>query len=161
MGGINPASTENFFFDFWSDFSVCFPIRPLNMRFERKIFLSVPEVCFLDATRFVRLVLTGVRVANFFNIAYFDLIFLHNTHILAVFLSVVLFSFLICLSCLSVCMSVFSTEGMYVRTFVYLSICLFVFLPSCTFALSVCLSVCLCMSVYVSTSLFLFVCMCI
>ncbi len=25
---INPASTENFFFEFWSDFLVCFPIRP-------------------------------------------------------------------------------------------------------------------------------------
>jgi hypothetical protein len=99
-------------------------------------------------------------VSNFFNIANFDLIFLHNTHILAV-LSVGLFSFLICLSCLSVCMSVFSTEGMYVGTFVYLYICLFVFLSSCNFALSVGLSVCLCMSVYVSTSLFLFVCMCI
>jgi hypothetical protein len=133
----------------------------MDMRSERKIFLSVLEVCFLDATRFVRLELTGVRVANFFNIANFDQIFLHNTHILAVLLSVGLFSFLICLSCLSVCMSVFITEGMYVGTFVYLYICLFDFLPSCIFALSVCLSVCLCMSVYVSTSLFLFACMCI
>ena len=135
------------------------------MRSERKIFLSQPEVCFLDATRFVRSVLTGVRVANFFNIANFDLIFLHNTHILAVLLSVGLFSFPICLSRLSVCLVclslLFSTEGMYVGTFVYLYICLFVFLPSCTYALSVCLSVCLCMSVYVSMSLFLFVCMCI
>ncbi len=31
-----------------------------------------------------RLVLTGVRVANFLNIANFDLIFLLNTHILSV-----------------------------------------------------------------------------
>jgi hypothetical protein len=33
------------------------------------------------STRFVRLVLTGVRVANFFNIADFDLIFLLSLHI--------------------------------------------------------------------------------
>ncbi len=57
-------------------------------------------------TRFVRLVLTGVRVANFFKIADFDLFFLHNTHILSVCLFVCLFVglfvILLCLSCLSV-----------------------------------------------------------
>jgi hypothetical protein len=41
---LNPASTENFFFEFWSDFSVCSPFRPLDMRSERKFFLSIPEV---------------------------------------------------------------------------------------------------------------------
>ena len=76
-----PASTEKFFSEFWSDFSVCFPLRPLDMRCERKIFLSIPEVWFLDATRFVRLVLTGVRVTNFFIFAIFDLIFLLSVHI--------------------------------------------------------------------------------
>jgi hypothetical protein len=40
----NPASTENFFFEFLSDFSVCFPLRPLDMRLERKKILLVPEV---------------------------------------------------------------------------------------------------------------------
>ena len=59
------------------------------------------------STRFVRLVLTGVRVANFFKIADFDLVFLHNTHILSVCLYVVLFVILLCLSCLSVSLSVF------------------------------------------------------
>ncbi len=49
----NPASTDNFFFKFWSNFSVCFSLRPLDMRSERKFFLSIPEICFLDATRFV------------------------------------------------------------------------------------------------------------
>jgi hypothetical protein len=33
-------------------------------------------------TRFVRLVLTGVRVTNFLNIENLDLIFLHRTHVL-------------------------------------------------------------------------------
>jgi hypothetical protein len=49
--------------------------------------------------RFVRLVLTGVRVANFFKIADFDLVFLHNT--LSVCL-LVCFVIILCLSCLSV-----------------------------------------------------------
>jgi hypothetical protein len=78
---INPASTENFFSEFWSDFSVCFALRPLDMRSERKFFLSIPEVWFLDATRFVRLVLPGVRVTNFFIFAIFDLIFLVSVQI--------------------------------------------------------------------------------
>jgi hypothetical protein len=77
----NPASTEKFFFEFWSKFSAYFPLRPLDMRSERKKILSIPEVCFLDATRFVRLVLTGVRITNFFIFAIFDLIFLLNVHI--------------------------------------------------------------------------------
>ncbi len=41
---INPASTEKIFFEFWSDFSVCFPLGPLDMRSERNFFLSLPEV---------------------------------------------------------------------------------------------------------------------
>ncbi len=41
---INPASTEKIFFKFSSDFSVCFPLRPLDMGSERKKFLSLPEV---------------------------------------------------------------------------------------------------------------------
>jgi hypothetical protein len=40
----NPASTEKIFFEFSSDFSVCFPLRPLDMGSERKFFLSLPEV---------------------------------------------------------------------------------------------------------------------
>jgi hypothetical protein len=93
---------RNFFSNFGLIFQFVSPPRPLDMRFKRKKKFSVPEVCFLDATRFVRLVLTGVRVTNFLNIANLDIIFLHNTQILAVLLSVGLFSFLICLSCLSV-----------------------------------------------------------
>jgi hypothetical protein len=54
----------------------------------------------------VPLVLTGVRVTSFLNITNFDLIFLHNTHILSVCLFVDLFFILFCLSCLSVCLSV-------------------------------------------------------
>ncbi len=72
---INPASTEKFFSEFWSNISVCFPLRPLYMRSERKFLLSLLEVWFLDATQFVRLVLTGVRVTNFLNIANLDLFF--------------------------------------------------------------------------------------
>jgi hypothetical protein len=45
------------------------------MSSERKKFLLLLEVCFLDATRFVRLVLTGIRVPKFLNITEFDLIF--------------------------------------------------------------------------------------
>jgi hypothetical protein len=52
------------------------------MRSERKNFLSVPEVCFLEATRFVHLLLTGVRVTNFLNVANLNLIFFtQNTFI--------------------------------------------------------------------------------
>ncbi len=57
---------RNFFLEFWSELSAYFPLRPLDMRSERKEFLSLPEVCFLDVTQFVRLVLTGVRITNFF-----------------------------------------------------------------------------------------------
>jgi hypothetical protein len=101
----------------------------------------------------VPLVLTGVRVTNFLNITNFDLIFLHNTHILPVCLFVGLFVILFCLSCpvcLSVCLYVclmYSTVGMYhMRSW---SFCTSVCFSACTntFALSVYLSVCLCMSV--------------
>ncbi len=68
--------------------------------------IKIYRVCFLDATRFVRLVLAGVRVTNFLNIANFDLIFLHNTHIVYVCLFVGLFVICFCLSCLSVCLYV-------------------------------------------------------
>ena len=78
---INPASTEKLFFEFLSDFSVWYSLIPLEMRSERKNFLSALQVCFLGATRFVCLVLTGVRVANFFNIAHFDLISSYRIHI--------------------------------------------------------------------------------
>jgi hypothetical protein len=72
------------------------------MRSERTKILSLPEVCFLDATRFVRLVQ--------FSIAKLDLIFLHNTHILPVGLFVGLFViFLSVLSVCPVCMSVLCT----------------------------------------------------
>jgi hypothetical protein len=54
----------------------------------------------------VPLVLTGVRVTNFLIITNFDLIFLHNIHILPVYLFVGLFVILFCLSCLSVILSV-------------------------------------------------------
>ena len=164
----NPASTETFFFEFWSDFSVCFPLRPLDMRSERKNLLSIPEVCFLDATRFVCLVLTGVRVVNFFNITNFDLVFLHNTHILTVYLFVGLFVILFCLSCLFVCLCVcliYSTVGMYSMC-EYWSFCRSVCFSACssTFEMSVCLSVCLCMSVrpyfYLSVCIFVHLSFC-
>ncbi len=35
----NPASTEKFFLEFWSDCSVCFPLRPMDMRSERIFFV--------------------------------------------------------------------------------------------------------------------------
>jgi hypothetical protein len=54
-------------------------------------------VAFLGANRFDPLVLTEVCVINFLNFANFDLIFLHNTHILTVCLSVGPFAFLVCL----------------------------------------------------------------
>ena len=113
------------------------------------------------STRFVHLVLTGVRVTNFFNIADFDLIFLHNTHILSVCLLVGLFVILFCLSCLSVCLlSVCLSDVQYCRyvpyvwILVFLYICLFFSLYQ--YFCTVCLSVCL--SVYVCESLFLFFC---
>ena len=77
----NPASTENFFFKVLNDFSVCYSLRPVNTISERKFFLLVLEVCFFGATRFVCLVLLGVRVANFVNIGNFRLNFLHSLHI--------------------------------------------------------------------------------
>ncbi len=152
----NPASTEKFFFEFWTDFSICFPLRPLELRSERNFFLSLPEVWFLDATRFVRLVLAGVRVSNFLNIAKFDLIFLHNTNILYVCLFVGLFVIRFCLSCLSVCLYVclmYSTVYVWISVFLYICLFFSLFQYYCTVRLSVCLSV------YVCTSLFLFVCM--
>ena len=114
------------------------------------------------STRFVPLVLTGVRVINFLNIANLNLIFLHNTHILTVFLSIGLFFILFCQSCLFVCLCVclmYSTVGMYSMceywSYCTMYICLFfsLFQHFLTVRLSVCLSV------YVCTSLFLFVCM--
>jgi hypothetical protein len=78
---LNPASTEKFFFEFWSDFEVCYSLRPIDMKSEKKNFLSEPEVGFLGATRFVCLVLTGVRVANFVISLNFNQIFLHRIHI--------------------------------------------------------------------------------
>jgi hypothetical protein len=57
----------------------------------------------------VPLVLTGVRVTNFLIITNFDLIFLHNTHILSVCLFVGLHVILFCLSvCLYVCVGFLS-----------------------------------------------------
>ncbi len=74
------------------------------------------------STRFVRLVLTGVRIKNFFSIADFDLIFLHNTQILSVCLSVGLFvMYRKCeywSSCTSVCLFV------CVCLYVFISVCL-------------------------------------
>ncbi len=107
---LNPASTEKFFFEFWSDFSAYFPLRSLDMSSESKKLLSTPEVCFLDATGFVRFVLTGVRVANFLNIAKFELIFYTTLlYCMSVCLLVCLSFFSVCPVCLSVCMSVLCT----------------------------------------------------
>ncbi len=36
--GLTQQVLRNFFFEFWSDFSVCFPLRPLDMRFKEQIF---------------------------------------------------------------------------------------------------------------------------
>ncbi len=116
-----------------------------------------------------RLVLTGVHVANFLNIANFDLIFLLSTHILSVCRFVGLFVIFFCLSCLSVCpsvcMSVLCTV-LYVCTVsvnigpsaslsalppvCLLSGCL----PLCT--VSVCRSACLSVRLYVCMSLCLY-----
>jgi hypothetical protein len=161
-----PASTEKFFFEFWSDFSAYFPLRSLDMSYERKIFLSLPEVCFLDATRLVCLVLTRVRVPKFLNIAKFDLIFLHNTLILSVCLFVGLFVILFCLSCLSVCLYVcfmYSTVGMYQCVNIALSVHLSVFQPvhvllHCP---SVCLFVCVCLYDFISVCLYVYLYICL
>jgi hypothetical protein len=150
MNGLTQQVLRIFFFEFWSNFSVCFPIRPLDMRSERKKFLSVPEVCFLDATRFVRLVLTGVRVTNFFNIANFDLVF-YTTLIywLSSYLLVCFPSLSVCPVCLSVCLSlvlkVFMWEHLPICTSVCLSSCRPVILHCLSVFLFVC--ACLCMSV--------------
>ncbi len=108
------------------------------------------------STRFVRLALTGAHVANFFKIADFDLVFLHNTHILSVCVYVGLFVILLCLSCLSVCLSV-CTVGMY-RMFEHLAFCTFVCLSVCLPSLLHCLILSVSSSVYVCKSLFLYVC---
>ena len=106
----------------------------------------------------VPLVLTGVRVINFLNITNFDLIFLHNTHILSVCLFVGLFVILFCLSCLSVCLYAFlmySNVGMY-HMCEYWSFC-----TSVCFSLIYCLSVCLlvCLSFFSVCPLCLSVCL--
>ncbi len=113
---------------------------------------------------FVRLVLTGVCVSNFLNIAKFDLIFLHNTHILSVFLFVGLFVNIFYLSCLSVCL-MYSNVGMYcirIWILVFLYICLF-FQPvqvllHCP---SVCLFVCVCLYVFISVCLYVYLYICL
>jgi hypothetical protein len=131
---------------------------------ERKFFLSLPEVWFLDATRFVRLVLAGVRVTNFLNIANFDLIFLHNTHILYVCLFVGLFVICFCLSCLSVCLSVCLS---YVHHCICVNICLSVHLsvfqlvPVLLHCPSVCLFVCVCLYVFISVCLYVYLYICL
>ncbi len=38
---LNPAITEKFFSEFWSDFSAYFPLRSLDMSSERKFFFAV------------------------------------------------------------------------------------------------------------------------
>jgi hypothetical protein len=117
--------------------------------------LSCGYICKREkkSTRLVRLVLTGVRITNFFIYAIFDLIFLHNTHILSVCLSF----FSVCPVCLSVCLYVclmYSTVGMYrmCESSVCFSAC------TSTFAQSICLNVCLCTSVrlyfHLSVSIF-------
>jgi hypothetical protein len=150
----NPASIETFFSNFDQIFQY-FPLRSLNMRSERKNFLSIPEVCFLDATRFVRLALTGVRVANFLNIAKYDLIFYTTLiYCLSVCLLVCLSFFSVLSVCLSVCLSyVHCTVLLVCTVFVNIGLSVHLYQYFCTVRLSVCLSV------YVCTSLFLFVCM--
>ena len=75
IDSLNPPRTKEFFFEFWSDFSVCTSPGPLKMKSEIIFFFFQPEVHFLGADRFDRLVLTGVRVTNFFKNGNFDLIF--------------------------------------------------------------------------------------
>ncbi len=104
------------------------------------------------STRFVRLVLTGVRVANYFNSSYLDLNLL-TKHTYNACLSVcrsVCLSVYVCSVCQSVCLYVhvctvgmYSTECLNSRLSVHLSVSLSAFLHFCT----TCLSVCLCMSV--------------
>ncbi len=75
---------------------LCEKYENLILIIKRAVAAYVKEI--KKSTQFVHLVLTGVCVANFFNIADFDLVFLHNTHILSV--------------CLFVCL-MYSTVGMY------------------------------------------------
>jgi hypothetical protein len=57
----------NFFFRILVWFFSIFPPYTPAYKNRKKKVLPIPEVCFLDATQFVRLVLTGVKIANFFN----------------------------------------------------------------------------------------------
>ncbi len=75
----NVEVLRNFFQNSGLIFQYVSPLDPWI--WDPKEFLSLPEVWFLDATRFVRLVLTAVRVTNFFIFAIFDLIFLLSVHI--------------------------------------------------------------------------------
>ncbi len=105
------------------------------------------------STRFVRLVLTGVGVANIFNIADFDLVFLHNTHIQAVILPsylLVCFPFLsVCPVCLSVCLSLVLKVCMWEHLSIGTSVCLSSCRPVLLHCLSVFLFVCACLCISV------------
>ena len=161
---LDPASTEKKRKIFFPNFDLILQyVSPLDLwiwDLKEKFFLSIPEVCFLDAARFVPLVLAGVRVAGFLGVSNLDLIFF-TQHSYTDCLSVcwpVCHSFLSVLSVyLSVCLSYvqYCRYVQYGWILVFLYICLFfsLFQHFWTVRLSVCLSV------YVCTSLFLFVCM--
>ena len=93
---------RKFFSNFVLIFQYVSPLDPWIWDPKEKFFVSTGSMIF----RCDPICPYGVRVTNFLNIANFDLIFLHNTHILYVCLFVGLFVILFCLSCQSVCLSV-------------------------------------------------------
>jgi hypothetical protein len=95
---------RNFFSNFSTIFSIVLSKTPKKGIWRKLFFSYKPEVPFLGMDKNVPLVLTGICVANFLNITKFDLIFLHNTHILSVCLFIGLIVILFCL--LSVFLSV-------------------------------------------------------
>jgi hypothetical protein len=149
---------RNFFSNFGLNLQHISPLDPGYEIRKNKNSVSTGSMIF-DTTRFVHLVLTGVRVANFLNIAKFDLIFLHNTHILPVCLFFGLFViFSVCPVCLSVCMSVLCTVLLVCTVCVNncLSVHMSVFqpVPVLLHCPSVCLFVCVCLHVFISVCLY-------
>jgi hypothetical protein len=104
----------NFFRIFQQFFSIVSPKTP-RKRIRKKHFFW-RSLCTLFGYGRKRPVGTyRVRVANFLNIANFDPVFLHNTHILSVCRFVGMFVILFYLSCLSVCLSVCLSYVQYCR----------------------------------------------
>jgi hypothetical protein len=118
----NPASTKEFFRIFQQFFSIVSP-KTLENESERKIFFEDLNVPFLGMDEKDRLVLTGVRVANFLNIVNFDPIFyttLINCLSVGLFICVCLYIFI------SVCLYVICTS---VFLYLFLSVYLHFYPP--------------------------------